>query len=213
VLESFSYYIGFLIAVILCWKLGRLFWMPMLLDAAFDLSLSLVTFSGATLRWLALCYGMGIFVWVLALSQSFTRSMMLLLTCFEIVIVLGRMWEPLHMAGSGPDFWNAVSTSVYDVWLASILVVVLSVIVKSAVLAVREGKRIDLITNPKKRFLLPIGAWAAIILLPTFFPAGSLSDFWSVNRYKISAQVLVWGWVALEFPFFLFYRKLKKQYL
>jgi hypothetical protein len=206
------YYAGYLLAILLCRKLGKLFFIPMLLNLAFDIALAVDLFAGWDVRWVIVAYGFGIFVWVLALSESFTRSMMLTLTCFEVVIVIGRMWSPLHLAGTGPDFWNAVSTSVYDVWLASILVVVVSVVVKSTIVAQHQDRRIDVISNPKKRFLLPIGAWAAIIVVPPYLEH-QLPQSVLDNRYEIAGMVLVWGWVALEFPFFLMYRRLRKRYL
>ena len=209
-LQVVIYYVGFAAAILLCRGLGRLFFYPMLLNVGFNISLNLGLFGGWDVRWLIVAYGFGIFLWVLALTGAWNRTLFVGLLLLDLAVIMNGLWPVITVAGNGVQFWNYTSTAIIDVWMISILVVVLSTVVKSTLIARFKGKFVDLLTNPKKRFVLPIGAWACIIesakYLPSFLPSSVVA-----NRFDIAAQVLVWGWVGLELPFLLTHRRLKRQ--
>jgi hypothetical protein len=128
----------------------------------------------------------------------------------DIVVVLNGIWPSIQVAGTGQDFWNQTSESIMDVWDVSILVLTSTVIIKSTILAKLRGSYVDILTNPKKRFLIPICLWILVgVSLKYLSPL--LSDQIVKNRYIISSQLLVWGWVAFEFPMWLMHRRLLKQ--
>ena len=204
------YYVGFVCAILLCRGLGNLFFVPMLLDLGFDVCLYLNAFKGWDVRWLIVVYGFGVLVWVLALSGAPSRPVFLVLLLADIGTVLYGLAQPMTLIGSGQPFWNAVSSSVSNVWLMSVLVVIGSLALKSSLIAKLRGRRVDLLTNPKKRFLLPIGVWAAIIVLPSYFQ-DYVSDAFLAFRYKTAALALVWGWVALELPFYIVHKRLMRE--
>lgn len=206
-----QYYAAFVLAIFLCYGLGRIFWVPMLLDLAFDVALKLNWLSGWDIRLLIVVHGFAFFLWVLYLAGTFDRATFVAVLLFDLTLVFIEILPDLQAVGTGQEFWNETSTGILDVWLLSILVVVLSVVLRSTLVAKMKGRFVDILTNPKKRFLLPIGAWTAFLTLlnhlepwvPTW-----LYDY----RFMIGAQILVWGWVAVELPFYLAYRRLRKQY-
>jgi hypothetical protein len=210
--EQVIYYIGFAAAIWLCWGLGRIFTVPMVLDLFFDAAMSLGAFAHGDTRWVLAVYGFGVFLWVLALSGALAKHMVVTLLLLELGVVLNGLWVPLRTAGIGADFWDLASSRIVDVWMVSILVVVLSTVFKSTVGARLRHMRADLLTNPRKRFLLPIGAWALMILLPSYLPP-DIAQFLAQDRYRIAGQLLVWGWVAFELPFYITHRRLMRQYL
>jgi len=209
--EHLIYYAGYASAIFLCWGLGPLFAFPMIANLAFDISLMMFDIPGWILRWMMVGYGFAIFIWVLALAGTFTRSTFVALTCLEVAIVISKLWTPVQVAGVGSDFWTNVCTTIFDIWLASILIAVLFIAVKSSLVARLQSRRPDLLTNPRKRFTLPIGIWAGVIVIPGYLSA-YLSDDFLNNRYKMAAQLLVWGWVAFELPSYITHWRLKRQY-
>jgi hypothetical protein len=209
--ELLTYYSAYGLAVYLVYDLGKIFWIPLLLDLLFDLSLSLGLLSGFDSRPLALTYEFLFFVWVLVLGGKLTNATFVAALLVDLGVIFNGIWQPIQMAGTGPEFWNTMSTTIMNVWMASTFVVVLSVVVQSTVIAKLRGRYVDILTNPKKRFLLPIGAHTALWLLPTY-GKGYLPDFFIENGYRIAAYTLVWGWVAVEFPFYLMYRRMRKRY-
>jgi hypothetical protein len=176
----------------------------------FNVCLNAGLFSGWDIRWLIAVYGFGIFVWVVSLTRTLSRSLIVSLLVLDLAVVINGFWPMITVAGNGAHFWNYTSTAILDVWMISITVVVLSTALKSTVLAKIEGRFVDLLTNPKKRFVLPIGAWAATIVLMKYLKS-VLPSAVVAERFTIASHVLVWGWVALELPFFLMYRRLKRQ--
>ena len=205
------YYSGYVLAILLCRKLGWVFFVPMLVNMGFNLCLNTGLLSGWDIRWIIAGHGCAVFVWVLMLSGALGKPTVGILVAADMAVVVNGIWEPLRMVGTGGDFWIATSTSIIDAWMVSIATVVGSIVMKSTIMARFRGERVDLLTNPKKRFLLPIGAWAAIIAavgyLGNVLPAAVVD-----NRFNIAGYALVWGWVALEFPFYLMYQRLRKQF-
>jgi hypothetical protein len=210
-LQLIIYYIGFVLAIALCWGLGRLFYVPMIVDMAFNLCLNFRLFAGWDIRWLIVGYGFAIFVWVVALSSVMTRSTYVVMLVADMLLVFKGIVPQITVAGTGGKFWDISSTGIFNVWMMSVSVLVISMVVKGAVLPAIRRRRVDIITNPRKRFLLPIGAWATIIVaseyLGNMLPVGLYN-----SRYVIASYVLVWGWVAFELPFYLMYRRLSRTF-
>ncbi|HEY3296543.1 MAG TPA: hypothetical protein VGL38_14025 [bacterium] len=209
--ETIVYYVGFSLAIFLCRNLGGLFWIPMSLDMGFNVAVDSGLLAGWDVRWLSVAYGFAIFVWVLALSGVPGRSAYVAVLLADVFAVLNGIAPQLQAVGSGGQFWDATSMRIYNVWMVSISVIVCSVVVKSLALPRLRGRPVDLLTNPKRRFVLPIGCWALILALSDHLQPLLPGPWWDA-KYTISAHVLVWGWVALELPFVLAHYRLRRQY-
>jgi hypothetical protein len=209
-IQTIIYYAGFVSALALCWGLGPIFFYPMLADLIFDVCLSSGLFSGWDIRLLVSLYGLAAFIWVIALSGVLAKTTFVAVLLLDMLMIFYKILPQLQLAGTGQDFWNATSTGIYEVWLISIFVVITSMAVRSSLGAKIKGLRIDLLTNPRKRFLLPIGVWAGVTLLlgnlERWIPVSVFDD-----RFVIAAHTLVWGWVILELPQYLIHRRLMKQ--
>jgi hypothetical protein len=207
-----AYYVGYGIAFFLCWGLGPIFRTPMLINGLFNLALNLGLMQGWDIRLLITAHGFGFLVWMLALTQTpngYTFSFVLLA---DLAAVFHGLWPEIQVAGSGPAFWNTVSTHIVDVWMTSIFVLTASVIARSTIVATVQGRRVDVLTNPRRRFLIPICAWAGMIALPPWF-AGTLSQAFIESRFAIAVQLLVWGWVAFELPSYIAHKRLMRRYV
>lgn len=203
-------YAGYALAVFLYWKLGNLFRVPMLVNAAFDVSMNFNLLAGWDVRWLIAFHGLAWFAWVVALTQSVPRSTFIFILLLDLIVVFERLYPNMQMAGSGPGFWNLTSTHIVEIWMVSITGVVASVVFRSTILQWWRGRCSDMLINPKKRFLLPIGAWAAVIgILPWLH--GYLPSAVIAQRFAIAGMLLAWGWVLIELRFYLEYRALLRD--
>ncbi|HEY3294011.1 MAG TPA: hypothetical protein VGL38_01080 [bacterium] len=208
--ETLLYYAGFLIALALCWGLGPIFFYPMLADVAFDVAGNVGLFTGWDVRWIVVSYGFGMLLWVLALAGALTKPTFIAVMLMDLGAIFYRIIPQFQMNGSGQDFWNLASTGINEIWMVSIFVIVASMAIRSSIIAKMQGRRVDLLTNPKKRFLLPVGAWAG------FPPFISCFEHWLPSslvdgRFMIAGQLMVWGWVALELPPYLTHKRLMKR--
>jgi len=208
--QTIIYYLGFVLAIAVCWNLGKVFSIPMLLNLAFNLALNLKLLSGWDIRILIVSYCFAVFLWVIFLTGTFNRATFIALIVLDVGVAFNGIWPQIHSVGTGQSFWNATSTTIIDIWMVSIAGVVISMVIKSTIVAKAKGKFVDILTNPRKRFVHPIGAWAAIIVLGQYL-APIIPDLIVKNRFDIAAHVLVWGWVALETPFLFMYRRIRKQ--
>ncbi len=204
------YYLGYVLALWLCWNLGQLFRVPMLLNLGFDVCLNLGLLQGWDIRFIIVSYGLAFFVWVLALSQSMNKSTFTFVLLLDLAIAYKQMYPDLAMVGSGTEFWFHASTDILHIWMASILAVVGSMLFRSSILARLKGRFVDVWTNPKKRFQVPIGAWAATILLTSWLKP-HLPLIIAQRRFLIAANLLVWGWVVVELPHYLANRRLMRE--
>jgi hypothetical protein len=209
-IATLLYYGGFILAIALCRSLGPIFYVPQIANLVFNLSLQTGFLSGWDIRLLMAFYGFAMFVWVMVMAGNFRKSTFMALLLLDLGVAFQGMWVPMRAEGSGQSFWNVASTSILDVWMVSISVVVGSVFFESSVMAHWRGKFADWMTNPKKRFLIPIGAWAGILVAAKY--GKPLLPEWFVGlQYIIAALVLVWGWVALELPFYIKYKRLHRE--
>lgn len=208
--EYIPYYIAYIVAVFLARSLGPLFYIPMILDMLFNLALNLDLLSGWDIRLLIVGYGLALFIWVIALLGTLSRSLFVSLLVLDLYLVVVGIMPSLQAAGTGQEFWNTTSTTIFLVWQISITGIVLSMVIKSTVIAKLKGKYVDILTNPKKRFSLPIGAWAAFLVICHYFESW-LPDVIVEKQYDIAGHLWVLGWIALELPFYLMYRRMKKR--
>jgi hypothetical protein len=209
--QRFIYYAGFIAALALCRGLGPVFFYPMLVDLAFDICGMLGWFSGWDSRWLMVSYGLALLIWVLFLVGSLTKPTFIAVLMVDIGTFFWRIVPQFQLSGSGQDFWNLASTGINEIWMVSIFVIVASMAVRSTVVARFQGRRADLLTNPRKRFLLPIGVWAGLPPLLSYLEPW-LSASLVEDRFTIASHLLVWGWVALELPAYISHKRLMKQY-
>jgi hypothetical protein len=206
-----QYYAAFIAVILLSRGLGPLFFVPLLLDLGFELCLMSGLLSGWDFRLLIVGYEFALFLWVLALAGNLRKSTFVVMLLLDLVVVFREMLPDIQATGTGQDFWNSTSTAILDVWQTSVIVVVVSMVVRSTIVAKLRGEYVDILTNPKKRFVLPIGAWALMQELPNYLHPWIPESLYDA-RFMIAANVLVWGWLALELPFYVMYRRMKKQY-
>jgi hypothetical protein len=209
-LESTFYFAGFALAIALCRGLGPLFFYPMLADLSFDLALTTGSFSGWDVRLLMAGYGFAFFLWVLALSGALARTTLLAVLALDLATIFWRVVPALRAASNGQEFWYATGTGIFELWLVSIFVVSVSTVLRSSIGARLRKQTPDLMSNPKRRFLLPIAVWAGIPPLMSLLNGGLPATVTNA-RFQIAAQVLVWGWTALELPHYLAQKRLSKQ--
>ena len=205
-----AYYLGHVVAVVLCFELGPVFYGPMLANLAFNLALSVGVFAGWDIRWVVAAYGLGMFIWTLILAGSVNNLTVVLLVLFDVGTAAYRIFPSLEPDGVGQEFWNTMSTAIVDVWMLSVFIVVGSTLLRSSVGARIRNNPVDLLTNPRRRFLFPLGAWAGMIVVPQLIPLDVPSVIMD-RRFNIAALILVWGWVATELPFYLMSRRIRRR--
>ena len=141
--------------------------------------------------------------------------MIVTLAAVEMGSIFHGTLPELTAVGSGSAFWNMTSTSIIEIWMLSSLVVIVTVLVRSTVIARLRGDFIDILTNPRKRFLIPMGLHVMIFALPDMLPdamKANLPVWFMAKHYYIAAWVLLLGWIALELPFYLMYKRLRMEH-
>ncbi|MBU0507207.1 hypothetical protein KKH27_00025 [bacterium] len=210
-LQYIIYCSVFVAAIVVCWDLGPIFYVPMILDLVFDLALWFNLLAGWDIRLTVVTYGFLFFAWVLILSKDYTKLAALLIIPVDLAFVYQGVLPELQAAGTGQEFWNVTSTEILKLWDLSTFLLVMTVIVRSTIGAKLQGRMVDVLTNPRKRFLIPIGVWTGINLLHEIFPS-YLPPWFVENGYRIASHALAWGWLALELPFFLAHRRLRLRH-
>jgi hypothetical protein len=209
--EIAIYYFGYVIVLALCRGLGPVFFYPTLANVLFDVCLYLGFFSGWDVRWLIATYGCAVLVWVLVLTGVTSKPVFLALLALDATIILHGTWPLTQVAGTGQDFWNATSTSIFHVWLSSIAVVVWSGVFQSTIGAKLKGKSPDLLRNPRKRYVIPLGMWATISV-GFYYIAPFIPEWLVERRFVIGGHCLVWAWIAFELPQYMMYKRLRRMY-
>ena len=208
--QYIQYCVGFVLAIGLCYRLGPIFYIPMILDLAFDLALQFGFLSGWDIRLLMVSYGFAVFVWVIMLSKGFRKLSPILIMAIDLAFVYQAVLPKLEMAGVGQPFWNATSTAIFTIWNISIFLLASSTVFMGSLWQKLRGGFVDALSNPRKRFLIPIALWTGFNVFHETF-AGSIPPWMHHYGYKISSNMLVWGWVVLEMPFFLMERRFQKK--
>ncbi len=209
--EIAFYYTGYALALVLYRGLGKIFFVPMVINVLFNIALELRLFAGWDVRWIIVGYGFLFFVWICAMAGTFDKITVVALLGLELVTVYREILPTLAMSGTGADFWNQTSTSIFNVWMVLICGVSTSVVFRSSVVSKVVNGYSQLLAIPRKRFLIPVALWSGIIIVPTYF-GNLVPDIIRENRFDIAACVLVWGWVAFEAPFYIMYRRMREHY-
>ncbi len=151
-------------------------------------------------------------LWVLVLGNFF-RSRKEAVAVFLLVVAAFTYWVlPHHMnAADNWKAWVELTTRIMEGWATIIAGLVMFVAARTYLQYKVGGGFNDLIVNPRKRFLLPIGAWAAIKAIPlAWIPASA--GWFETARFPIAAHIMVWGWVFLELKFFFQARYWRRKY-
>ena len=209
-LIDIPYYFLYVVVISLFWGMGRLYYIPIILDAAFNICLEAGGLSGWDIRIVILVYGLAFFTWVLVLAGAMNKSLIVLLLVIDFTSIFQSLRPQLVAIGEGTQFWTMTSTTILMTWMISVLLVVLSVVFRSTIVAKFRGEFVDLLTNPRKRFLLPIGLHSAIITIPPFFKSYIPTVVYD-RRFDLAAWSLLLGWIALELPHFIMYQRLKRR--
>ncbi len=208
--DAVSIYAGYLIALLLCRGLGWIFFVPMLLNLVFDLCLRFGLLAGWDIRWTMVSYGLLFFLWVLTLSGFPNKTVFIVVMLADLGSVFHGLAPEMSAVGTGSSFWDTTSTSIVHVWLTSIFVVSVSVIFRGTVLSMIERGYADLLVVPKQRFLIPIALWSGMIMIP-FYLHGVVPEWLYEHRFALAVQLLVWGWVAFELPFYIMYKRMHER--
>jgi phosphate starvation-inducible membrane PsiE len=205
------YYLGYLIAIALYWNLGKKYYIPMLLNMGFNICLNADLLTGWNNRWVIVIHLFLFFIWVAYISELFKDRFSIGVAIGLIVGVFVAAIHPLlYIEGAGQEFWNKIDESIINIWSTSIFILVLTVLIKSTVVARLSKKFVDALASARKRFLFPIGLWAGIIAIPPLL-VHEIPEADYMIRFGIAAYTMVWGWVAMELPFYIMYKRLIRK--
>ncbi|MBU0690546.1 hypothetical protein KKH18_01915 [bacterium] len=197
-------------ALVLYKDMGRIIFIPMLFNMWFNLFLTFDVLQGWDFRWLAALQGVLFFIWVAVLAQVFRNK-------YDLAVVVILLASAFFI-GTLPDLTGKTdmkgiidaTTRIWTVWDFSTFIIVLMVVIRSTIIAKIKKEFVDVLSNPRKRVMLPIGAFGAIVsLLPLL--RGAIPESLIDYRFNLAALTLAWGWVILETPFYIMYERLKRQ--
>lgn len=207
-----TYYTGIAAALFLCWNLGPLFYSYIILNIVTDILLDIgwlaagdMRLKWAVIQWLD-C------IWILMLANIFRSRFEAVLMSLLVLIAFGfgiypRLTEQLGSWEHGVE----LTTQMMRTWAIINLVIVLLVFAKTLYLWKAKKRPNDLVVNPRRRFLLPIAAFSAIVAVPLeWIPS---QPMWLESyRFSIAAHTQVWGWVIVELKFYLQARSWRDKY-
>ena len=209
--QTVIYYLGYCAALYLYKDMGRVFFVPMLANMWFNLLITFEIYREVDFRWFIAVHGLFWLCWILILARpSISR--------FEIggsiiLLVSAFFWGTLPRLMEEANALSAIielCTQIWTTWYFSGFLVVLVVVLRSTVVARYKKDFVDILTNPRKRFLIPLGLCSGMIgftpLLGSVVP-----DTVLLQRFNIGSQLMVWGWVLLESPYFIMYERLRRQ--
>ena len=209
---NFAIYCSMYVAAILiCRGLGPIFFFPMIADLGFDLLLKSGGLSHWDIRYVIMAYGLLWFLWALVISRTLNRGVILLLLIVDFSSIFQGLLPHLTAVGAGTMFWHATATNIIEIWMLSTAVVIGAVLFKSTIVAKFRNEFVDVLTNPRKRFLIPMGLHSLWWVLPNYL-YDVMPSYLLSHRYIIGSYILLGGWLALELPFYIKYRRLKKEY-
>lgn len=112
------------------------------------------------------------------------------------------------LGSSNPDrTWIRIATFSIHIWSTCTFLFTLSVILNQSLIRKLRGKFSNLLVNPRYRIMIPVCLFSGIVGLSQLY-RGVVPDAFYAERFKIAAVALGWGWVAVEFPFFLMYHRM-----
>ena len=210
--QTVLYYLGYCAALFLYKDMGRIFFIPMLLNLWFNLFITFKIYQQVDFRWLIAIHGVLWLIWVFFIASDDRRKFD---TVLAILLILGAfLVGTLPYLTQKPDAFKAMielSTRIWTVWYFTAFLVVLTVIVRSTIVPKFQKRFIDILTNPRKRFLIPIGLCSGIIGITPFLE-GTIPQEFVHYRFNIGSHFMVWGWIALETPFYIMYERLRRQH-
>ncbi|MCB9358268.1 MAG: hypothetical protein H6508_00050 [Calditrichaeota bacterium] len=198
-----AYYVGGGLAIFLCWNLGAVFYVPMIMNLGLEVLLGTGVVRDLDIRHVVAVTGFLQALWVVVLSDVFRNwiegaTVFVLISLAFLVGIYPSVMEPTQNWAQS----ILLATLIIRTWMYVIVGVVLVVITRSVLQPSSLGGLADMIVNPKKRFLLPLGFWAMIIVVPLEgIPV--VGDWMGENRFHLAGTALVWGWVLLEIKFFV----------
>lgn len=207
-----GYFLGGIFAVFLCWDLGLLYSIPIVLGMVLELLLGSGLLSGVDFRQFTATFGFLYALWVMVLSDVFKDRLegIVIFTLITLSFFFGIYPSLVEATGSAERSLE-LATGILKTWMLVIVGVVLAVVVRSAFSKKGRSGLGDLLVNPRKRFLIPLGVWAAIIAIPLeWLPR--IGEWMEVNRFHIAGNCLVWGWVFIELKFYLQARYWRRRY-
>lgn len=209
--HSLLYYLGYCIALYLYKDMGRIFFVPMLLNLWFNLLILFQVYRHVDFRWLVALHGMLWLIWILVLASENRKKLDITLAILLLVgsFVIGTLPQ-LRQKADAFKAMIELCNNIWTVWFFSAFIVVFVVIVRSTIVARMKHEFIDILTNPRKRFLLPLGIQSALVGIAPLFE-GALSPDIIRERFNIGSHIMVWGWVVLELPFYIMYERMKRQ--
>lgn len=198
-----AYYVGGIIAVILCWNLGAIFYVPMLLNLGLEIALGAGLAQEFDIRQVVAVTGFLHALWVIVLSDVF-KNWIEGATVFVLISLAFVLGIYPSVVESTNDWSRSIelATLIIRTWMLVIVGVVLIVFFRSIITSRWRWALSAMVVNPKRRFLIPIGLWALIILIPLSLTS-RLGAWLEENRFHLAGITLVWGWVAIEVKFFL----------
>jgi hypothetical protein len=210
--QTIIYYFGYCAALYLFKDMGRVFFVPMLLNMWFNLFITFEIYRQVDFRWFIALQGILWFIWVIVLANYLRRKLEITLVSFLLLIAFffGTLPQLLTEFKAFGDMVE-LGTRIWTAWHFTSLILILVVVIRSTIIARIKGEFIDLITNPRKRFLIPLGLCSATIaVLPLL--SGAVPEDIVIQRFNIASHVLVWTWVAFELPFYIMYERLKRHH-
>ena len=209
--QTVIYYLGYCTALFLYKDMGRIFFVPMLLNLWFNLLITFEIYRQVDFRWLAAIHGILWLIWVFLLAREERRKIDIAMIVLLILVafVVGTL-PNLAETADAFEAMIEMSTHIWTVWYLSAFIVIIVVVIRSTVIPRYKKTFVDILTNPRKRFLIPLGICSGIIGIAPLLE-GTVSSELIRHRFNIGSQVMVWGWVVLETPFFIMYERLKRK--
>lgn len=207
-----SYYLGAVVSLALCFGLGPLFYIPMILNIGVEVLLGSGLLQSMNLRMTFAIIGFLYALWACLIGNVFRSR-------YEAIIVFTLIgfafwygiYPSLTEATRDWDRWVELTTRILRVWSVVIVGVIGLVFARTYIDIVRRKGINDLIINPRKRFLIPMAVWATMIAMTWRWIPG-IGEWVENNKFHLGSTALVWGWAALELKFFLQARYWRRKY-
>jgi hypothetical protein len=211
-LYQITYYSGLLLALLLCWNLGPLFYTYILFQISTDVLLDIgwlaqgdMRLKWAMIEWLD-C------IWILMLANIFrSRFESFVISGLVLIAFSFGIYPSLTEAADSWPRWVELTTEIMRGWAVINLAIIVFAVSKTVYLWKVEHQPNDLVVNPRRRFLLPLGAFFAILAMPMEWIPWHRAWI-EAHRFPIAAHVMAWGWVVAEFKFFLQAWRWRRKY-
>ena len=211
-LYQITYYFGLIAALYLCWNLGPLFYSYILWQILTDVLLDVgwLAHGDMRMKWATIMWLDGI--WILILANIFrSRVEAILVSALVMIAVVVGVYPSLTANADTWPRWVELTTEILRAWAVINFTVISFVIVKTLYHWKVKHRPNDLVVNPRRRFLLPMWAFSAIIAMPMGWIPWQHAWF-EAHRFPIAAPFQAWGGVLVELKFYLQARSWKKRF-